>query len=74
MIIGTFLEHYEWTADTDVYPFFQGASNGNDEYYANTMNFVRGCADGATVHDGLYAAPGNTRAIDAYLGENNLIN
>ena len=73
MIIGTFLEHYEWTAGTDIYPFFQGASNSNESYYENSMTFVRTSASGATVHEGLYASPSNTSAIDAWLEENGLV-
>lgn len=73
MIIGTFLEHYDWTANDNIYPFFQGASNSNQEYYNNSMSFVRSSAEGATVHDGLYAAESNTSAIDAYLSENGLL-
>lgn len=72
MIIGTFLEHYEWSAQDNIYPFFQGASNSNQEYYDNSMSFVRSSAAGATVHDGLYCDEGATQTIDAYLGENGL--
>ena len=72
MIIGTFLEYYDWTAEFDIYPFFQGASNSNSEYYANTMTFIRDCAEGASVHEGLYASQSNTQAIDNYLSENGL--
>lgn len=73
MIIGTFLESYTWTADVDIYLFFQGASNSNSEYYDNSMSFVRRCAVGATVHEGLYASHRNTSAIDTYLAENGFI-
>lgn len=73
MIIGTFLEHYDWSADNHIYPFFQGASNSNSDYYSNSMNFVRGCADGATVHEGLYVSPSNTQTIDEYLAKNGLV-
>ncbi len=70
MIIGTFLESYAWTDEVNIYPFFQGASNNNSEYYTNSMNFVRTCAQGAAVQEGLYAAASNTSAIDAYLAAN----
>ena len=73
MIIGTFLESYEWSADVDIYPFFQGASNSNTEYYDNSMAFVKRCAVGATVHDGLYVAWSNTSRINEYLTQNGLI-
>ena len=72
MVIGTFLEHYDWTVADNIYPFFQGASNSNQEYYDNSMSFVRGCASGATVHDGLYCDEGATQTIDEYLAENGL--
>lgn len=73
MIIGTFLESYEWSAGVDIYPFFQGASNSNSEYYDNSMAFVRRCAKGATVHEGLYAASSDTSRINEYLTQNGLI-
>ncbi len=73
MVIGTFLEHYEWTAQDNIYPFFQGASNSNQEYYDNSMSFVRGSAAGATVHDGLYCDEGATQTIDEYLSANGLL-
>lgn len=73
MVIGTFLEHYDWTAQDNIYPFFQGASNSNREYYDNSMSFVRGSAEGATVHDGLYCDEGATQTIDAYLSSNGLL-
>lgn len=73
MIIGTFLESYEWSSDINIYPFFQGASNNNDSYYTETLEFINSCADGATVHGGLYAASSNTSAIDNYLRDNGFI-
>lgn len=68
MIIGTFLESNN-IADKDIYPFFQGASNNNNDYYTETMAFINECADGAIVHDGLYAAATDTAKIDEYLDE-----
>lgn len=73
MIIGTFLESYDWSEDAHIYPFFQGASNSNNSYYTETMEFINGCAAGATVHGGLYAAHGNTAAINSYLRANGFI-
>ncbi len=70
MIIGTFLEHYTWSAEMDIYPFFQGASNSTQSYYDNSMAFVRDSAKGATVHDGLYAAASNISALENYLRAN----
>lgn len=72
MVIGTFLEHYDWTAQDNIYPFFQGASNSNQDYYDNAMNFVRTGAEGATVHEGLYCDEGATQTIDEYLAANGL--
>jgi len=73
MIIGTFLENYVWSADVDIYPFFQGATIGNTEYYDNSMAFVRRCAVNADVHEGLYVRYDDTAAIDEYLKENGFI-
>lgn len=67
MIIGTFLEHYNWHESVDIYPFFQGASNSTRSYYDNSMQFIRTSAAGATVHDGLYSSPSDTARIDEYL-------
>lgn len=71
MIIGTFLEHYDLTG-VDVYPFTQSASM-NQAQFQNSMDFVRGCAAGATVHDGLFARASDTNTITAYLNENQLL-
>ena len=73
MVIGTFLEHYNWTAQDNIYPFFQGASNSNQEYYDNSMSFVRSSAAAATVHEGLYCDEGAAQTIDEYLSANGLI-
>lgn len=70
MIIGTFLESYDLTG-VSVYPFTQSASM-NREQFENSMEFVRECADGATVHDGLFARYSDTSAIVTYLNNNNL--
>ncbi len=71
MIIGTFLEAYDWNG-TDIYPFSQSASM-NTEQFSNSMDFVRRCAKGATVHEGLFARPSATSAIDDYLAANGFI-
>lgn len=73
MVIGTFLEHYDWTTQNNIYPFFQGASNSNQDYYDNSMSFVRTGAEGATVHEGLYCDEGATQTIDEYLTANGLV-
>lgn len=72
MLIGTFLEHYDWSG-RDVYPFAQSASM-DAEQFANSMDFVRECAKGATVHDGLFASADDAEDILAYLTENGFIN
>lgn len=70
MIIGTFLENYDLTG-IDVYPFTQSASM-NEEQFEQSMEFVRGCAGNATVHDGLFARPSATDTITSYLKQNGL--
>lgn len=72
MIIGTFLNHYEWTAGDNIYPFTQSASM-NNTHFETSMQFVRENAAGATVHDGLFARASSTSAIDAYLTANGLM-
>lgn len=71
MVVGTFLEHYDWT-NKDIYPFSQSASM-DEEQFAQSEQFVRDCAENATVHDGLFVRPSATQAIDAYLAENGLL-
>lgn len=71
MIIGTFLDSYDLTG-VDVYPFTQSASM-NREQFDNSMEFVRECAKGAAVHDGLFARYSDTNAIISYLNSNNFI-
>ena len=71
MIIGTFLENYDLTGK-EVYPFTQSASM-DTEQFNQSIEFVREVSEGATVHDGLFARPSDTGAIDAYLSENGLV-
>ena len=71
MIIATFLEYYEWTSDVDIYPFSQSASMDVSQFNTS-MEPVRTSANGATVHDGLFARASDTAAIDAYLLTNSL--
>ncbi len=63
MVVGTFLEHYDWT-NKDIYPFSQSASM-DEEQFAQSEQFVRDCAENATVHDGLFVRPSATQAIVA---------
>ncbi|MDE7079973.1 MAG: hypothetical protein K2O95_07655 [Clostridia bacterium] len=67
MIIGTFLESFDLSGK-DIYPFTQSASM-NREQFENSMQFVRDCAKGANVHDGLFARYSDTRSIDKYIDE-----
>ena len=71
MIIGTFLEAYD-LGGVDIYPFTQSASMDVGQIQ-QSMQFVRECAPGAVVHEGLFARPADTGAITAYLTENGLI-
>lgn len=68
MVIGTFLENYDLTG-VDVYPFTQSASM-DTEQFDNSMKFVRECAPGANVHDGLFVEATDTDGIQSYLTEN----
>lgn len=68
MIIGTFLESCDLTGK-DIYPFAQSASM-DTEQFDNSMEFVRGSAAGAVVHDGLFVTATDTDGILAYLTEN----
>lgn len=71
MIIGTFLENYDLTGK-NIYPFTQSASM-DEEQFKNSMDFVRECAKGASVHDGLFARPSDKDTITSYLQENGFI-
>ena len=71
MIIGTFLESYDLSGK-EVYPFTQSASM-DTEQFNQSIEFVREVSEGATVHNGLFARPSDTGAIDDYLSENGLI-
>lgn len=71
MIIGTFLENYDLTGK-EVYPFTQSASM-DTEQFNQSVEFVREVSKGATVHDGMFARPSDTDAMDVYLSENGLI-
>lgn len=72
MIIGTFLENYD-LSDKSIYPFSQSASM-DTEQFENSMEFVRECARGANVHDGLFTQASNSEEILAYLVKNKLVN
>ena len=74
MIIGTFLEHYDFTG-VDIYPFSQSASM-NVTQFNTSMEFVRESAtlNGTpNVHDGLFAKESSSTTIDSYLRKNGFI-
>lgn len=52
MTVGTFLESYDLTGKT-IYPISQSASMSTSQY-EQSVAFVRECAKGATVEDGLF--------------------
>lgn len=68
MIIGTFLDSFDLTGKA-VYPFAQSASM-DPEQFANSMDFVRECAKGADVHDGLFVSASDAQGIADYLAQN----
>lgn len=68
MVIGTFLENYDLTG-VEVYPFTQSSSM-DEEQFNQSMDFVRECAKGANVHDGLFVEATDTDGIQSYLSEN----
>lgn len=65
MIMETFLENYDLSGK-EVYPFTQSASM-DTEQFENSMDFVRDCAKGATVNDGLFVNASDTNGIPAYI-------
>lgn len=71
MIIGTFLENYDLSG-VQVYPFTQSASM-DMEQFDNSMEFVRECAKGADVHDGLFVEATDESGILDYLTENGFV-
>lgn len=71
MIIGTFLENYD-LSKIEVYPFTQSASM-DTEHFKNSMKFVRECAKGSTVYDGLFVDASDKEEILAYLTKNGFV-
>ena len=63
MTVGTFLERYDMTGKT-IYPISQSASMDTSQY-DQSVAFVRECAKGATVDDGLFTKDNN--AIREYV-------
>ena len=63
MTVGTFLESYDLTGKK-IYPISQSASM-NTSQYDQSVAFVKECAKGATVDDGLFTKDNN--AIQEYI-------
>lgn len=71
MIIGTFLESYDLTG-VNIYPFSQSASM-DESQFNESVKFIKSCASGANVCNGLFAAADDTDAIDTFLSENGIV-
>lgn len=65
MTVGTFLERYDLTGKT-VYPVSQSASMDRSQY-EESLAFIRGCAKGATVDDGIFSK--DNAAISKYISD-----
>lgn len=65
MTVGTFLEHYNLTGKT-IYPVSQSASMDRSQY-EESVAFIKGCAKGATVDDGIFSK--DNAAITNYINE-----
>ena len=77
MILYTFFDTYDLSGKT-VALFCTSGGSGlsasmDTEQFENSMDFVRESAGNANVHEGLFAEPSDTEAIDRYLTENGLI-
>ena len=65
MTVGTFLERYDLTGKT-VYPVSQSASMDRSQY-EESLSFIRGCAKGAAVDDGIFSK--DNTAISKYVSD-----
>ncbi len=63
MTVGTFLESYDLTGKT-IYPVSQSASMDRSQY-AQSVDFIKECAKGATVDDGIFTR--DDAAIERYV-------
>jgi len=63
MTVGTFLESYDLTGKT-IYPVSQSASMDRTQY-EQSVEFIRECAKGASVDDGLFTR--DSAAIERYV-------
>lgn len=65
MTVGTFLERYDLTGKA-IYPVSQSASMDTSQY-AQSVTFIRECAKGAVVDDGIFSK--DNAAISGYIAE-----
>ena len=65
MCVGTFLESYDFTGKI-IYPVSQSASMSTPQY-EESVAFIKECAKGATVDDGLFSK--DSTAINNYINE-----
>ena len=65
MTVGTFLESYDFTGKT-IYPVSQSASMDKSQY-DESVTFIKGCAKGATVEEGIFSR--DNTAIWDYINE-----
>ncbi len=63
MTVGTFLESYDMTGKK-IYPVSQSASMDKSQY-DESVTFIKGCAKGATVDDGIFSK--DTDEIRTYI-------
>lgn len=63
MTVGTFLESYDLTGKI-IYPISQSASMDRSQY-EESVAFIKGCAKGATVDEGLFTK--DNEAIREYI-------
>ena len=63
MTVGTFLESYDLIGKK-IYPVSQSASMDKSQY-DESVTFIKGCAKGATVDDGIFSK--NTTEIQTYI-------
>lgn len=65
MCVGTFLEKYDLQGKT-IYPVSQSASMDEDQF-AESVEFVKTCAKGANVQEGLFVDADDTNAVADYV-------
>ena len=71
MIIGTFLESYDFSGKT-IYPYSQSASM-NESQYQESLAFLRDNTKSATVDEGLFARSSELDRVDEYLAAKGLV-